>query len=76
MDGYEAIAKLRRNFTLSTLPVFVLTAEEGPGVEDAGCNGGPTTSCEAFRPSRPEIARQRRVPAAQDAGVVTVGVIG
>jgi Tfp pilus assembly pilus retraction ATPase PilT len=34
MDGYEAIAALRRNFTLSTLPIIVLTAEEGPGVEE------------------------------------------
>jgi Tfp pilus assembly pilus retraction ATPase PilT/ActR/RegA family two-component response regulator len=34
MDGYEAIATLRRNFTLSTLPIIVLTAEEGPGVEE------------------------------------------
>jgi type II secretory ATPase GspE/PulE/Tfp pilus assembly ATPase PilB-like protein len=33
MDGYEAIARLRRDFTLATLPIIVLTAEDGPGVE-------------------------------------------
>src|SRR5256885_15433115 len=33
MDGYEAIRRLRRDFSLATLPILVLTAEEGPGVE-------------------------------------------
>ncbi|MFI5177563.1 MAG: ATPase, T2SS/T4P/T4SS family [Vicinamibacterales bacterium] len=33
MDGYEAIKRLRRDLTLATLPIVVLTAEEGPGVE-------------------------------------------
>jgi DNA-binding response OmpR family regulator len=33
MDGYEAIGRLRRDFTLATLPIVVLTSEEGPGVE-------------------------------------------
>ena len=33
MDGYDAIARLRRDFTLATLPIMVLTAEDGPGVE-------------------------------------------
>ncbi len=33
MDGYEAIARLRRDITLATLPIIVLTSEEGPGVE-------------------------------------------
>jgi len=33
MDGYEAIARLRRDFSLATLPIIVLTSEEGPGVE-------------------------------------------
>jgi type IV pilus assembly protein PilB len=33
MDGYEAIGRLRRDFTLSTLPILVLTSEEGAGVE-------------------------------------------
>jgi len=33
MDGYEAIARLRRDMTLATLPIMVLTSEEGPGVE-------------------------------------------
>jgi type IV pilus assembly protein PilB len=33
MDGYEAIGRLRRDFTLATVPIVVLTSEEGPGVE-------------------------------------------
>src|SRR4029079_7036958 len=33
MDGYEAIAKVRREITLTTMPIVVLTSEEGPGVE-------------------------------------------
>jgi CheY-like chemotaxis protein len=33
MDGYEAIGQLRRNVTMATLPIMVLTSEEGPGVE-------------------------------------------
>ncbi len=33
MNGYEAIAQLRKDFTLTTLPIIVLTAEEGDGVE-------------------------------------------
>lgn len=33
MDGYEAIEKLRRDVSLATLPVMVLTAEDGPGIE-------------------------------------------
>jgi type IV pilus assembly protein PilB len=33
MDGYEAIGLLRRHLSLATLPIVVLTAEEGPGVE-------------------------------------------
>src|SRR5262249_21830197 len=33
VDGYEAIARMRRDLTLATLPIVVLTAEEGPGVE-------------------------------------------
>ncbi|HEV8209841.1 MAG TPA: ATPase, T2SS/T4P/T4SS family [Vicinamibacterales bacterium] len=33
MDGYEAITRLRRDMTLATLPIMVLTSEEGPGVE-------------------------------------------
>jgi DNA-binding response OmpR family regulator len=33
MDGYEAIARMRRDLTLATLPIVVLTSEEGPGVE-------------------------------------------
>lgn len=33
MDGYEAIRRMRRDFTLTTLPIVVLTSEEGPGVE-------------------------------------------
>jgi DNA-binding response OmpR family regulator len=33
MDGYQAIAKIRRDLSLSTLPVMVLTSEDGPGIE-------------------------------------------
>jgi DNA-binding response OmpR family regulator len=33
MDGYDAIGHLRRNVTMATLPIMVLTSEEGPGVE-------------------------------------------
>lgn len=33
IDGYEAIRRLRHDFTLATLPILVLTSEEGPGVE-------------------------------------------
>jgi len=33
VDGYEAIGRMRRDFTLTTLPIIVLTSEEGPGVE-------------------------------------------
>ena len=34
MDGYEAIARLRRDITVAaTVPIMVLTAEEGPTVE-------------------------------------------
>jgi CheY-like chemotaxis protein len=33
MDGYEAIGRLRKDFSLATLPIIVLTAEDGPGVE-------------------------------------------
>jgi len=34
MDGYEAITRLRRDITMATLPIMVLTSEEGPGVEN------------------------------------------
>jgi DNA-binding response OmpR family regulator len=33
MDGYEAISRLRRDMSLATMPILVLTSEEGPGVE-------------------------------------------
>jgi DNA-binding response OmpR family regulator len=33
MNGYEAIAHLRRVPALAAMPVLVLTSEEGPGVE-------------------------------------------
>ena len=33
MDGYETIGWLRRDITMTTLPIMVLTSEEGPGVE-------------------------------------------
>src|SRR5918996_1412601 len=33
VDGYEAIARLRKDFSMATLPILVLTAEDGPGIE-------------------------------------------
>jgi CheY-like chemotaxis protein len=33
MDGYEAIGALRREFTMSALPIIVLTAEDGDSVQ-------------------------------------------
>lgn len=33
MDGYEAIGNLRKDLAMATLPIIVLTAEDGPGVE-------------------------------------------
>ena len=33
MDGYEAIAQVRHELTLTAIPIVVLTSEDGPGVE-------------------------------------------
>jgi type IV pilus assembly protein PilB len=33
MDGYEAIAQVRHELALTTMPIVVLTSEDGPGVE-------------------------------------------
>jgi CheY-like chemotaxis protein len=33
MDGYHAIVQVRRELTLATMPIVVLTSEDGPGVE-------------------------------------------
>lgn len=33
MNGYEAIERLRKDLALATLPIVVLTAEEGAGIE-------------------------------------------
>jgi type IV pilus assembly protein PilB len=33
MDGYQAIATLRKDLSLAALPIVVLTSEEGPGIE-------------------------------------------
>jgi CheY-like chemotaxis protein len=33
MDGYAAIGNLRKNLAMATLPIVVLTAEDGAGVE-------------------------------------------
>jgi type IV pilus assembly protein PilB len=33
MDGYEAITRMRKDLSLATMPIIVLTAEEGPGIE-------------------------------------------
>lgn len=34
MDGYEAIGRIRQNVALATLPIMILTAEDGPGIEE------------------------------------------
>ena len=57
MDGYEAIAELRRNFTLSTLPIIVLTAEEGPGVEERVLQLGADDYL--LKPFDPAVLRSR-----------------
>ena len=31
--GYEAIGRLRRDLSLATMPILVITSEEGPGIE-------------------------------------------
>ncbi len=33
MDGYDAIARLRKDISMATLPIIVLTSEDGPGIE-------------------------------------------
>jgi type II secretory ATPase GspE/PulE/Tfp pilus assembly ATPase PilB-like protein/ActR/RegA family two-component response regulator len=40
MDGYQAIARMRRELALTTMPIIVLTAEDGPGVERRVLNLG------------------------------------
>jgi len=57
MDGYEAIAHLRRDFTLSTLPIVVLTAEEGPGVEERVLQLGADDYL--LKPFDPAVLRSR-----------------
>jgi DNA-binding response OmpR family regulator len=34
MDGYQVIEHIRQDISLATLPVMVLTAEEGPAIEE------------------------------------------
>jgi type IV pilus assembly protein PilB len=57
MDGYAAIAELRRDFTLSTLPIIVLTAEEGPGVEERVLELGADDYL--LKPFDPAVLRSR-----------------
>jgi type IV pilus assembly protein PilB len=33
VDGYQAIGRLRRDMSLANMPILVLTAEDGPGIE-------------------------------------------
>ena len=33
-DGYEAISRLRRDISMASLPIIVLTSEDGPGIEN------------------------------------------
>ena len=34
VDGYQAIGQIRRDLSLATMPILVLTAEDGPGIEE------------------------------------------
>lgn len=34
VDGYQAIGQLRRDMSLAMMPILVLTAEDGPGIEE------------------------------------------
>ncbi len=34
LDGYGAIGRIRRDLSLAAMPILVLTAEDGPGVEE------------------------------------------
>jgi two-component system alkaline phosphatase synthesis response regulator PhoP len=57
MDGYQALERLRRNFAMSTLPVVVLTAEDGPGVEKRVLEAGADDYI--VKPFDPEILLSR-----------------
>ena len=44
MDGYEAIARVRREMALAMMPILVLTSEEGRASSAASWSSAPTTT--------------------------------
>lgn len=59
VDGYEAIGRLRRDLSLATLPIVVITAEDGPGIERRVLDLGATTTSWS-RSTRPFCCRECR----------------
>jgi type II secretory ATPase GspE/PulE/Tfp pilus assembly ATPase PilB-like protein/ActR/RegA family two-component response regulator len=57
MDGYTAIEQIRRDISLATLPVLVLTAENGPGVEHRVLEMGADDY--AIKPFEPAVLLSR-----------------
>jgi CheY-like chemotaxis protein len=57
MDGYEAIARIRRDLSLATMPILVVTAEDGPGTEKRVLEMGADDYI--VKPFDPEILRSR-----------------
>jgi CheY-like chemotaxis protein len=57
MDGYEALERLRHDFSLATLPIIVLTSEEGPGVEQRVLELGADDYI--VKPFHPEVLLSR-----------------
>jgi CheY-like chemotaxis protein len=57
MDGYSAIERIRRNVSLATMPVIVLTAESGPGIEHRVLEMGADDYM--VKPFEPEVLLSR-----------------
>ena len=57
VDGYEAILRLRKDFTMASLPILVLTAEDGPGIERRVLDLGADDYI--LKPFEPEILLSR-----------------
>ncbi len=57
MDGYQALARIRRDITLAMLPVIVITAENGPGAERKVLEAGADDYM--VKPFDPEILLAR-----------------
>lgn len=70
MDGYQALEKIRRDVSLATLPVMVLTAEDGPGIELRVLEMGADDYM--IKPFEPEVllSRVRAAFRRQDRAVV------